>query len=57
MASSQAKPLNPVSSVKQSTNPAEVVGFMPRRGDFEIQYDNDAELLLAEMEFNEDDSE
>jgi transcriptional adapter 2-alpha len=30
---------------------------MPRRGDFEIEYDNDAELLLAEMEFNDDDSE
>ena len=34
---------------KQSTTPAEVVGYMPRRGDFEIEYDNDAELLLAEM--------
>ncbi len=32
---------------KQNTNPAEVVGFMPRRGDFEIEYDNDAEFLLA----------
>jgi transcriptional adapter 2-alpha len=30
---------------------------MPLRGDFDIEYDNDAELLLAEMEFNDDDSE
>ena len=30
---------------------------MPKRGDFEVEYDNDAELLLAEMEFNEDDSQ
>ena len=30
---------------------------MPRRGDFEFEYDNDAELLLAEMEFNDDDTE
>lgn len=30
---------------------------MPRRGDFEVEYDNDAELLLAEMEFNDDDTE
>lgn len=53
----QSKPAsNGPSSNKQSTNPAEVVGFMPRRGDFEVEYDNDAELLLAEMEFNEDDS-
>jgi transcriptional adapter 2-alpha len=28
---------------------------MPLRGDFDIEYDNDAELLLAEMEFNDDD--
>jgi transcriptional adapter 2-alpha len=30
---------------------------MPKRGDFEVEYDNDAELLLAEMEFNDDDTE
>ena len=24
---------------------------MPLRGDFDVEYDNDAELLLAEMEF------
>ena len=30
---------------------------MPLRGDFDIEYDNDAELLLAEMEFNDDDKE
>ena len=30
---------------------------MPRRGDFQVEYDNEAELLLAEMEFNEDDTE
>jgi len=30
---------------------------MPNRGDFDIEYDNDAELLLAEMEFNDDDKE
>ena len=36
---------------------AEIVGFLPKRGDFDYEYDNDAELLLAEMEFNEDDNE
>ncbi len=30
---------------------------MPKRRDFEHEYDNDAELILAEMEFNDDDSE
>jgi transcriptional adapter 2-alpha len=43
--------------MKSSSNPAEIVGFMPKRFEFEVEYDNDAELLLAEMEFNEDDSE
>lgn len=28
---------------------------MPLRGDFDTEYDNDAEVLLAEMEFNDDD--
>lgn len=29
----------------------EVLGYMKEREDFEVEYDNDAELLLAEMEF------
>ena len=33
------------------------MGYMPKRGDFEVEYDNEAELLLAEMEFNDDDTE
>lgn len=35
----------------------EILGYMPLRGDFDVEYDNDAELFLAEMEFNEDDTE
>jgi len=34
-----------------------VIGYMPLRGDFNVEYDNDAELILAEMEFAEDDKE
>ena len=45
------------SSLKNNANAAEIVGYMPKRGDFEVEYDNDAELLLAEMEFNDDDTE
>ena len=33
----------------------EIMGYMPLRGDFTIEYDNDAELLLADMEFFDDD--
>ena len=29
---------------------------MPKRGDFDAEYDNDAELLLAEMEFKSNDT-
>jgi len=28
---------------------------MPLRGEFDVEYDNEAELLLAEMEFLEED--
>ena len=30
----------------------DIVGYMPFRGDFDYEYDNEAELFLAEMEFN-----
>jgi transcriptional adapter 2-alpha len=30
----------------------DVLGYMPLREDFDVEYDNDAELFLAEMEFN-----
>ena len=35
---------------------AELAGFMPRRGDFDIEWDNDAEKTIAEMEFSPDDT-
>ena len=41
---------------KPASNAAEIVGYMPKRGDFEVEFDNDLELLLADLEFNEDDS-
>ncbi|KAF7456077.1 putative transcriptional co-activator ADA2-A [Cryptosporidium felis] len=33
-----------------------VIGYMPLRGDFDVEYDNDAELLLADMEFRDSDT-
>ncbi|KAL9183826.1 hypothetical protein ACHAXT_004682 [Thalassiosira profunda] len=35
---------------------AELAGYMPRRGDFDMEWDNDAEKIIAEMEFNADDT-
>lgn len=44
------------SGLQTGSNPAEIIGYMPKRGDFEVEFDHEAELLLAEMVFNEDDS-
>ena len=42
--------------IKENENPGEsfndVLGYMPLREDFDVEYDNEAELFLAEMEFN-----
>ena len=35
----------------------QVIGFMPLRDEFEVEYNNDAELYLADMEFFADDTE
>jgi len=43
-----------VSAIQAAT---EIVGFLPKRGDFDQEYDMDAELLLADMEFFEEDTE
>lgn len=35
---------------------SELGGCMPRRGDFDMEYENDAEQVLADMEFSANDS-
>lgn len=35
---------------------SDLAGFMPRRGDFDIEWDNEAEKLLMDMEFLPNDS-
>mmetsp|Transcript_16109 Transcript_16109/g.17449 ORF Transcript_16109/g.17449 Transcript_16109/m.17449 type:complete len:565 (+) Transcript_16109:63-1757(+) len=34
---------------------ADLPGYMPLREDFEVEYENDAEVMLADMEFSPDD--
>lgn len=34
----------------------ELAGYMPRRGDFDVEWDNDAERILADMEFSAQDA-
>lgn len=33
-----------------------IIGFMPKRGEFEVEYDEEAETRICEMEFNDDDT-
>jgi hypothetical protein len=35
----------------------DLAGFMPKRGEFETEYDNDAEFLIKDMVFEEDDTQ
>ena len=35
---------------------SEVAGYMPRRGDFDVEWDNEAENILADMEFSHHDT-
>ncbi|CDR94592.1 ADA2-like protein, putative [Babesia bigemina] len=44
-----------VTQTKPANKP-QVVGYWPLRGDFDIEYDNDAELILADMEFRPEDT-
>ena len=34
---------------------SDLPGFLPLREDFDVEYDNDAEMILADLEFNKDD--
>jgi len=40
---------------RQELPGADLAGFMPLREDFEIEYEDNAEVLLADMEFSPDD--
>uniref|UniRef100_A0A7S3JP72 Transcriptional adapter 2 n=1 Tax=Euplotes harpa TaxID=151035 RepID=A0A7S3JP72_9SPIT len=48
---SKNKSLTPISNIRS------LVGYMPKRGDFDTEYDDEAETRICEMEFNEDDTE
>jgi len=42
---------------KVNLTPSEINGYMPKREDFDHEYINDAELLISEIEFSEDDTQ
>ncbi|KAI9914682.1 hypothetical protein PsorP6_007669 [Peronosclerospora sorghi] len=39
----------------ERSGPCQLAGYMPLRGDFDVEYDNEAEVILADMEFSESD--
>ncbi|KJE96862.1 hypothetical protein CAOG_07122 [Capsaspora owczarzaki ATCC 30864] len=45
-----------ISTAPKSLGP-EVAGFIPLRGDFEVEYDNTAEFLVKDVVFNDEDSD
>lgn len=48
------QPIKPSSSGGNAA--CNVIGFMPLRGDFDVEYDNDAELILSDIEFRGDET-
>ncbi|UKJ88181.2 transcriptional adaptor [Theileria orientalis] len=56
----QDKPKPGIQTTQTSSNKPQakpqIIGYWPLRGDFDIEYDNDAELILADMEFRPDDT-
>lgn len=44
-----------VAALSGANSGSELSGYMPLRGDFDVEYDNEAELIMADMEFSEDD--
>ncbi|GLT76642.1 hypothetical protein SLA2020_482920 [Shorea laevis] len=47
----------PSSSRNDDPSLMEISGYNPKRQEFDIEYDNDAEKLLADMEFRDSDTE
>ena len=60
-ASSSSKPnalakAHAVTKPKPKSGLGHLVGYTPNRGDFDTEWENDAELTLADMEFKEEDT-
>ncbi len=53
----EAKVLPPRLEDMKQLPGSELAGYMPRRGEFDMEWDNDAEKTISEMEFSSDDTE
>ena len=45
-----------IGSLQAASELQQLTGFHIKRAEFDLEYDNEAELLVAEMEFKDDDS-
>jgi hypothetical protein len=53
----EAKVLPPRLEDMKQLPGSQLAGYMPRRGEFDMEWDNDAEKTISEMEFTSDDTE
>ncbi len=51
-----AKPPSQPTKPKPKSGLGHLVGYSPYRGDFDTEYENEAESVLADMEFKEEDT-
>ena len=56
MAGYEAKVLPPRLEDVKTMHGAELAGYMPRRGDFDMEWQNEAEKTISEMEFSSNDT-
>ncbi|KAL7533854.1 hypothetical protein ACHAXR_007813 [Thalassiosira sp. AJA248-18] len=56
LAGYEAKVLPPRLDDQKNLPGAELAGYMPRRGDFDMEWENDAEKIISEMEFSAEDT-
>ena len=42
---------------KEKNTPAEKIGYMPRRGEFDTEFNDDAEKIVCGMDFSEEDTQ
>lgn len=56
LAGYEAKVLPPRLDDTKKLPGAELAGYMPRRGDFDMEWDNEAEKTISEMEFSAEDT-
>ncbi len=55
-ANALSKQAHAISKPKPKHGLGYLVGYIPNRGDFDTEWENDAELTLADMEFKEEDT-